>query len=119
MANSKASRRSVSTAQLRMREMDIFVTGDTATGPVTPLGFDRFGVTIEKNGTGDYTVFILSAYGRDDIMGWVSMVDAPGMSQISAVTRNSIRILTFDPAGAGSDRDFMLRILGSEFNYDI
>ena len=116
---SKERRRGIRTTQLRMREMNIFVTGTDAGPAITPLGFDRFGVSILKNGTGDYTVSILSAFGRDDIMGWVQMVTNDGVSSIGAVSRNSMQILTFDNAGTPADRVFMLRIVGSEFNYDI
>lgn len=115
---SKERRRGIRTEQLRMREMNIFVTG-TDPDPITPLGFDRFGVSIAKGGTGNYTITILSAFGRDDIMGFASPVSVEGGTRIANVTRNSMQVLTYDMAGAPLDMDFMLRILGSEFNYDI
>lgn len=103
-----------------MREMDIFVLG-TAAGPdIDPLGFDRFGIaSIVKNGTGDYTINFNAAFGRDDIMGWVQMATGNRASSISTINRAFIRVLTTDLANAPIDADFFLRILGSEFNYDI
>ena len=103
-----------------MREMNIFILG-TAAGPsIDALGFDRFGIaSITKNGTGDYTVTFNAAFGRDDIMGWGSMAGSEGVVTIATINRAFMRVLTFDVAGTPTDRDIFLRILGSEFNYDI
>lgn len=115
---SKERRRTVRTAQVRMREMDLLIA-DTLTTPVAQ-GFDRFGVSsVTDDGPGVYTINIANAFGRDDIMGFVTACSAPGYGQITAVTRNTIQVSMFDTAGAAADIDFFIRILGSEFNYDI
>ena len=117
---SKERRRSISTAQVKMREMDIFVDG-TVTTPVA-AGFDEFGIkSVTDTGTGDYLITLNAAFGRDDIMAFAQSTTTGVLCEIGAVTRNSVQVLCFDVATGATPTDgaFFLRILGSEFNYNI
>ena len=100
--------------------MFLIVTG-TLPDPITPLGFDRFGVLpIKKTGTGDYLITLRSAFARD-VIAFAQSTDPSVICIVSAVTASTVQITCWDIATGATptDADLLLRIVGSEFSYDI
>ena len=110
-------RRSLGTAQIGMRMMNIFVRGSLGTPTIAPLGFDRLNVkSITRTSAGIYVITFKTAFIRNVtpfIQNTSVAIVAPTITSASA-TSVTVRNMT-----AAADFDFNLLVIGSEFGYDV
>ena len=111
-ANSKNSRRSIKSAQLGMREVNVSYTGasgDAVAGP------DKYLVSsVSDLGTGNYTIILDSkaraVEGKSAFLkGWSSLT-ANVMLQVTAVSDDRITVKCTDESGSAVDADLQLCI---------
>lgn len=119
---SKTRIRSLKTAQLGMRELNLYFDG-TAVAP-DPLGFDRFQVTLTKLATGQYRLVLLQpAAGGLDVMGIpyimdgddnrIAVVDSVDYDRVTFSTRRRDDGSRADCAGVG----ICIKVCDARFNY--
>jgi len=117
---SKSRRRSIKSAQVGLREINLQVNGSLATPTAT--GFDQFGVSsVIDNGVGNYTIVFKSPFERVCACKSLAMITADAIARVSAVAKDRITIETFDSTDGTTPKeaDFYLCVLGSDFKYDI
>jgi len=116
---SKTRQRSIKTEQIKMREMNISLVGTDA-DPISPLGFDRFGISgIQKTATGVYVISFRDAFERAPV-AYVQTTTPATMAVVDGVTASTVTINTFAMDGTTStDAVLFVKITGSEFSYDV
>ena len=117
----KDRQRYIRNAQIKLREMNFGFDGNDPVGIIDATGFDRYGVTIEKISTGVFEITYEEEFGRDD-----AQIDVQGRTLPTSVALNptlnlkkSIRIELRNISGVVHNTDVFVRIVGSEFDYDI
>lgn len=111
-ANSKNSRRSVKTAQLGMREVNVSylgASGDTVGGP------DKLLVSsVTDLGTGNYTIILnpkaKAVEGKDAFLKGFASLTANIMLQVTAVSDDRVTVQCTDETGTAADADIQLCI---------
>lgn len=116
---SKANKRSIGTAQLKLRELNIICAGESGSPEI--LGFDRLVISsVQDLGIGEYKINFKSPFNRDCMLkGWSSMTVGVVECVVDDVEPSSITINLLDVAGAAIDGDIALCIIGSDARYDI
>lgn len=123
MSNTKNSRRSIKSAQLGMREVNVSylgASGDTVGGPDSLL-VD----SVTDLGTGNYTIILSSkaraVWGQDAwLKGWSSLTAAVASLQVTAVADDRITVQALDSSDTAIDADlhFCIGIHDGRFKYD-
>lgn len=117
---SKERRRSIGTAQLKMRLLSIFFDGDEGASP-TPQGFDQFVISsIARLQTGQYTVIFAKPFERACRAFAQGFGDENRYCVIEAVAfdRVTFSIRRRDTQARINDVADLL-ILGSDSRYDV
>lgn len=118
---SKARRRSINTAQIKMRMLafKIVAAGGTPVGS----GFDRFGLIdpIIDNAVGDYTIFFKAPFERTCQCAGLVVITPDCIGIVSAVAFDRITVKLFDATDGvtAKDGDFFLTVIGSDARYDV
>jgi len=114
MSGSKDRRRSISTAQVKMRALNFSL--DQATDAIS--GFDRFGIdSVIDLGAGSHTIIFKSPFERDCSLAGFSSADADVAVQVIAVAYDRITIQSH-VAGVAADADVTLQVIGSDSRFD-
>ena len=112
------AKRSIKSAQLKMRELNFSVSG-TAVTPVAS-DFDEFQIKpILDLGAGSYTIIFKRPFARPCMLAGHSMKTANSALQVVAVAKDRITVQTTDLAGVALDADFSLCVKGSDARYNI
>lgn len=117
---SKERSRSIKTAQLKLRELNIKLNGTLATPTVT--GFDQYQVSsVVDLGVGNYTVIFSNPFERACQLGGVASLTADIDVQVTAVAFDRITVKCMDAATglAATEADLFLCIKGSDSRYDV
>jgi len=114
---SRERKRSIKTAQLGMRELNILLVG--ATGTLSVAGFDEHQVSVTDLGVGNYKVTFLRPFERACALGGFASVTTDRTLEVVAVAVDSITILCNDLAGAPAEADVYLCIKGSDARYNV
>ena len=116
-----ASKRSVKSAQVRMREIVVMVDGTAGTPAAT--GFDASQIdSVVDNATGDYTIILKKPFNKDNsnlpVCQVTSMTDGV-MVKFDSSAYDRVTVKAFDDAGLAVDADLLLVIKGCDhrFNY--
>ena len=115
---SKERARSLKSAQLGMREMNIKVVGASGTPSIS--GMDEFQISsVVDNGVGDYTIIFKKPFhlDREPAMKGYGAITAQTHVEVSAIAYDRITVSVMDLAGAAKDADFYLCIIGTESRY--
>lgn len=115
---SKERRRSIGTAQLKMRELNFSIDGTAGTPAAS--GFDQFGISsVVDLGAGNYTIIFANPFERAcQLGGWASLT-ANIMLQVTAVAYDRITVQCTDETGAAADADLHMCVKGSDARYDV
>lgn len=116
---SKERARSIKTAQLKMREINILLAGATGTPVIS--GFDQYQCTVTDLGVGNYKVNFNSPFERACALGGFALVTT-GVAAVNviAVAADSITIqCDSDLIGTPIEADVYLCIKGSDARYDV
>lgn len=116
---SKERFRSIKTAQLKMRELNILLEGSSGTPAIS--GFDQYQVSVTDLGVGNYKVSFNNPFERNCALGGFGLVTAGVASVVvTAVAEDSITIqCDSDLIGTPVDCDLYLCIKGSDARYDV
>lgn len=117
---SKERKRSIKTAQLKMRMLNLILNGTPGT-PVA-IGFDRFGVSsVTDNGVGDYTVIFKNPFERACQCAGLAIITADCIGIVTAVASDRITVKTFDATDGttAKEADMYLNVIGSDARYDV
>lgn len=114
----KERRRSIGTAQLKMRELNIIIADSAGTPEV--LGFDRLLVSsISDDGVGLCTINLRKAFNRACQIKGIVALEADVTAHVVSVSTSAIQIQITDLAGVAKDGDIGLCIVGSDARYDV
>jgi hypothetical protein len=118
MSGAKQRKRTLSTAQLKMRILAFQLDGTVAT-PVA-AGFDRFNIdSVVDLGAGSYTIIFKKPFERAcELMGWSSKTAGIDECQVVAVAADRITVQAA-AGGLNTDADLFLTVVGSDARYDI
>ena len=113
MANGIA--RSIKTAQIKMREMNVLVNGSDAaiSGP------DKSQIlSSSKGGTGVYVINLKYPFEQVAFVKSLVLIGVSGIIRVSATTAGVVTINTFAVDGTtAADKSFGICILGSDFRF--
>jgi hypothetical protein len=115
----KERKRSIKTAQLKMRELNFSIDGTAATPSAS--GFDQYGISsVIDLGAGNYTIIFRDPFERACQLGGIGMLTAGIIMQVTAVAYDRITVLcTAAATGAATDADFHMCVKGSDSRYDV
>jgi len=111
------AKRSIKSAQLKMRELNFSISGTL----VTPVAsdFDRLQInSVIDLGVGNYTIIFKRPFNRSCMLGGHGMKTADAALQVVAVAKDRITVQC-TVAGVAADCDFSLCVKGSDARYDI
>jgi len=112
------AKRSIKSAQLKMRELNFIIDGTAVTPSAS--GFDRFQInSVLDLGAGSYTIIFKRPFARACQLGGHGMLTASSALQVIAVAFDRITVQCTDLAGIALDADFSLCVKGSDARYDI
>ena len=117
----KGHARSIKTAQVNMREIQVEVDGTSVT-PVAS-GFDKLQIKqVVDNGAGSYTIILKKPFqdgNANKAKAFVQCLTASRVATVSAVAYDRVTVLCTDLAGAAADSDISILIKGCDhrFNY--
>jgi hypothetical protein len=110
-----AIKRSIQTAQIKLREMNVLVNGASAacTGPDASQI-----LSASKGGTGVYVINLKYPFEQSAFVKSLVLIGNSGIIRVAAVTESSVTINTFNVDGTtAADKDFGICILGSDFRF--
>jgi hypothetical protein len=110
-----ASRRSIKTEQLKMRELNIICTGNTGT-PVLS-GPDSNHCTVTDLGVGNYRINFLRPFELACMVGGVGVISDDSAVQVTAVAVGSVTVQVKDLANVAKEGDFSMCIKGTDARY--
>jgi hypothetical protein len=70
---------------------------------------------LTDNGTGDYTLTFNQPYKRAGIAVACAIGATAAIVQIASISTTAVNVLCFDATGAAVDADFMLHLIGFEY----
>jgi len=112
------AKRSIKTAQIKMRELNFVIDGVSVTPVVS--GFDRFQIKqIIDLGVGHYTIIFKRPFSRSCQLGGHGMLTASTALSVVAVAYDRITVQCTDLAAIATDAIFSLCVKGSDARYDI
>lgn len=115
-----ASKRSIKSAQVQMREIQCDVDGTSVT-PVAS-GFDGLVIaSVVDNGVGDYTIIFKKPFNVSNSnlpKCFVQSLTADRIVSMSASAYDRVTILCTDLAGAPADADVSLLIKGCDHRFN-
>lgn len=117
---SKSRKRSISSAQLKMRMLNLILNGTPGT-PVA-IGYDQFGVSsVIDNGPGDYTVVFKDPFERACQCAGLVIITADCIGIVTAVAFDRITVKTFDATDGttAKEADMYLNVVGSDARYNV
>ena len=117
---SKDRRRSIGTAQIKMRELNFALNGVPATPVVS--GFDQHGISsVVDLGAGNYTIIFKNPFERACQLGGIGMLTAGIIMQVTAVAYDRITVLCTDAATGltATDCAFHMCVKGTDSRYDV
>ena len=111
-----ANARSIKTAQLKMRELQIIVDGTAGTPSAS--GHDKLQISqVVDNGVGDYTIILkrpFNAVNKSKAMAFVQSITADRVAAVVAVAHDRVTVNVTDLSGVAADADLMILIKGSD-----
>lgn len=114
---SKEKRRSIGTAQLKMRELNFLIDGTQATPVAT--GFDRFQISsVIDLGAGNYTIVFASPFERACQLAGIVSLTAGVTAHVTATAYDRVTVQCLDTAGAALDADLSLCVKGTDSRFD-
>ena len=114
---SNGIKRSIKTAQVNLREINLKVNGTAATPTAT--GLDEYGVKqVIDGGTGLLTIIFKAPFLGEVAVKSISMITADADAHVVAVAYDRATIQA-RVAGANADADYYLCVLGSDFKNKI
>ena len=115
---SKERRRSIGTAQLKMRELNFIIDGTAGTPSAS--GFDEYGIdSVVDLGAGNYTIVFKNPFNRACQVGGITSATANRIVQVTAVAYDRVTVQVTDDAGLAADADLHFCIKGTDSRYNV
>lgn len=111
----KGTRKTITSAQLKMRMLNFSFDGTTD----TLGGFDKFQISeVVDNATGNYTIIFANPFERDCLPVGIASLTEDATFHVEAVAFDRVTIQC-KVSGSDADAAFAMVVMGSDGRYDL